>query len=304
MEIQKIEGLLGDICGPGKVTTGAMMQSHTYFKIGGPADLLVTPTSVGEVKAIIDLCRVHEIPYMVIGNGTNLLVSDKGIRGLVIKIAEGFDGCKVEGNTITASAGILLSNLAKVAMNHELGGFEFASGIPGTIGGAIVMNAGAYGGEMKDVVKSVTYIDEDGTLVTLPAEAMAFDYRKSIISGTKRVVLEVVMQFESKPKDEIKAIIDELTEKRTSKQPLELPSAGSTFKRPPNNYAGKLIEDAGLRGLRHGDAQVSEKHCGFVVNRGKATANEVEALIKIVQKTVYDKFDVLLEPEVKIIGER
>ena len=303
MDINAIEKRLLEVCGSEKVFLKALMKDHTYFKIGGPADILVTPGTIDEIKGIIDCCLDLKIPYMVIGNGTNLLVSDKGIRGVVIKIADAFTTFSVKGNTMTASAGNLLSTLSKEAMEKGLGGFEFASGIPGTIGGAIVMNAGAYGGEMKDVVRAVTLIDEGGQISKLSGEEMHFEYRKSIISGTSKVVLEVEMTFEPKPTSEIKAIIDDLTEKRTSKQPLELPSAGSTFKRPPNNFAGKLIDDAGLRGLRHGDAQVSEKHCGFVVNRGHATAQEVETLIKIVQKTVYDQFGVLLEPEVKIIGE-
>ncbi len=304
MKIKELERMLMTSVGESKVVTGAQMKEHTYFKIGGPVDLLVTPESIEEVQQAVKSCIEADIPYMIIGNGTNLLVSDKGIRGVVIKIAEQFNEFSVEGNTMTAAAGCLLSTLSKVAMTHHLGGFEFASGIPGTVGGAIVMNAGAYGGEMKDVVTSVTLIDEHGQISKVSSEKMAFDYRKSIISGTKKVVLEVEMAFESKDAGEIKEIIDELTVKRTTKQPLEMPSAGSTFKRPPDNFAGKLIDDAGLRGLRHGDAQVSEKHCGFVVNRGNATANEVETLIKIVQKTVYDQFGIMLEPEVKIIGER
>lgn len=304
MELKLIKDKLIEHCGAEIVTENALMSTHTYFKIGGPADLLVTPRTIEEIQSIIKECIDTSVPYMVIGNGTNLLVSDKGIRGVVIKIAEDFNGYQVSGQRMKASAGNLLSSLSKVAMANNFGGFEFASGIPGTIGGAIVMNAGAYGGEMKDVVTSVTYIDEAGQILTATAKEMEFEYRKSIVSGTSKVVLEVEMAFESKDASEIKSIIDDLTEKRTSKQPLEMPSAGSTFKRPPDNYAGKLIDDAGLRGLRHGDAQVSEKHCGFVVNRGQATANEVETLIKIVQKTVYDQYGILLEPEVKIIGER
>lgn len=304
MENRAIEKRLSTICGPDRVFENALMKEHTYFKIGGPADLLVMPNSLDEIKAVVQSCIDEEISYMVIGNGTNLLVSDKGIRGVVIKIADNYQQYTVQGNTMTVSAGNLLSTLAKVAMENGLGGFEFASGIPGTIGGAIVMNAGAYGGEMKDVVTAVTLIDEKGEVSRVSAEDMNFAYRKSIISGTSQVVLEVEIALEPKAVSDIKSIMDDLTEKRTSKQPLDMPSAGSTFKRPPNHFAGKLIDDAGLRGLRHGDAQVSEKHCGFVVNRGKATAKEVECLIKIVQKTVYDQFGVLLEPEVKIIGEQ
>lgn len=304
MKNKAIEKRLMAICGPDRVVENALMKEHTYFKIGGPADLLVMPNSLDEIKAVIQSCIEAEIAYMVIGNGTNLLVSDKGIRGVVVKIADNYKQYSVQGNRMTASAGILLSTLAKLAMENGLGGFEFASGIPGTIGGAIVMNAGAYGGEMKDVVTAVTLIDESGKISRICADDMKFAYRKSIISGTSQVVLEVEIALEPKSVSDIKAIMDDLTEKRTSKQPLEMPSAGSTFKRPPNNFAGKLIDDAGLRGLRHGDAQVSEKHCGFVVNRGQATAKEVEGLIKIVQKTVYDQFGVLLEPEVKIIGEQ
>lgn len=304
MDIKKIKNDLSHLCKGDQLIESALMKDHTYFKIGGPADLLVVPKSIDKIQSVINYCKDEKVPYMVIGNGTNLLVSDKGIRGVVIKIADEFKGYSVNGMTMTAYAGNLLSTLSTVAMEHGQGGFEFASGIPGTIGGAIVMNAGAYGGEMKDVVRAVTYLEEDGQIVTVSSEEMNFKYRSSAISGTGRVVLSVEMAFEPKEPSAIKAIIDDLTVKRTTKQPLSLPSAGSTFKRPPNNFAGKLIDDAGLRGLRHGDAQVSEKHCGFVVNRGNATANEVESLIKIVQKTVYDQYGILLEPEVKIIGER
>lgn len=279
------------------------MKNHTSFKIGGPADILLIPKEIEQISQAVTLCKELDVDYFIMGNGSNLLVSDKGIRGVVIKISENLNDVKVEGNKIIAQSGILLSKLSKVALKHSLTGLEFASGIPGSLGGAITMNAGAYGGEMKDVVTLVRCIDENGEIIEFTNEQMKFGYRSSIIDERELIVIEVEMELKKGNYEDIKNYMDELTQKRTSKQPLNLPSAGSTFKRPEGYYAGKLIEDAGLRGLRFGDAQVSEKHCGFVVNLGNATCNDVLNLIKVIQKTVRDKFGVELKTEVKIIGE-
>lgn len=279
------------------------MKNHTSFKIGGPADVLFMPREVKQISQAVALCKELDVDYFIMGNGSNLLVSDKGIRGVVIKISENLSDVRVKDNRIIAQSGILLSKLSKIALKHSLTGLEFASGIPGSLGGAITMNAGAYGGEMKDVVTLVRCIDEKGEIIEFTNEQMKFGYRSSIIEERDLIVIEVEMELKKGNYEDIKNYMDLLTQKRTSKQPLYLPSAGSTFKRPEGHYAGKLIEDAGLRGLRFGDAQVSEKHCGFVVNLGNATCNDVLNLIKVIQKTVRDKFGVELKTEVKIIGE-
>ncbi len=279
------------------------MNRHTSFKIGGPADVLVMPKSVDDLKVVVDTCQANTCPVHIVGNCSNLLVGDDGVRGVVVKLSENFSGVEIEGNRVKAQSGILLSQLSSKVVEKSLGGFEFASGIPGTIGGAVFMNAGAYGGEMKDVVREVTVLTRHGEVLSLSNEELEFGYRMSAVQREKHIVLEVLMELEEKPYGEIKQLIDELTEKRTSKQPLQLPSAGSTFKRPEGHFAGKLIDDAGLRGVRHGDAQVSEKHCGFIVNRGSATSADVLRLIGLVQKVVYDQFGVLLEPEVRLFGK-
>ncbi len=279
------------------------MNRHTSFKIGGPADVLVMPKSVDDLKVVVETCQANTCPVHIVGNCSNLLVGDDGVRGVVVKLSENFSGVEIDGNRVKAQSGILLSQLSSKVVEKSLGGFEFASGIPGTIGGAVFMNAGAYGGEMKDVVREVTVLTRHGEVLSLSNEELEFGYRMSAVQREKHIVLEVLMELEEKPYGEIKQLIDELTEKRTSKQPLQLPSAGSTFKRPEGHFAGKLIDDAGLRGVRHGDAQVSEKHCGFIVNRGSATSADVLRLIGLVQKVVYDQFGVLLEPEVRLFGK-
>ncbi|SHJ49005.1 UDP-N-acetylmuramate dehydrogenase [Tepidibacter formicigenes] len=280
-----------------------LMKNHTSFKIGGPADFLVTPRNEDEIKKLIILVNKENIPYFLMGNGSNLLVKDGGIRGVVIKIAENYSDFEIKDNIIKAQSGILLSKLAKNILKNSLSGFEFASGIPGTLGGAIAMNAGAYGGEMKDVVESVRLLDMDGNIVELSNEEMEFGYRKSLITEKNYIVLEAKVALKVGKYEDIKAIYDDLNLKRTTKQPLNMPSAGSTFKRPQGYYAGKLIEDSGLRGLTLKGAQVSTKHCGFVVNTGNASASDILELLDIIKKTVYDKFNVVLEEEVKIIGE-
>lgn len=287
----------------GKILFDEPMKNHTSFKIGGPADVLIIPEKEEEIVDAIRFCREHQIKHFIMGNGTNLLVKDSGIRGVVIKVANGFDRIDVVGEKVICQSGALLSKVAKYALKHSLTGFEFASGIPGTIGGAIAMNAGAYGGEMKDVVSKVKALDRNNNIVELTNEEMNFRYRGSLVSDENLVVLGVELNLQKGDYSSIEAKMEDLTDRRVSKQPLEYPSAGSTFKRPEGYFAGKLIEDAGLRGVRYGDAQVSEKHCGFVINVGEATFDHVITLIRMIQKVVYDKFNVKLEPEVKIIGD-
>lgn len=285
------------------VLKNEMMKKHTSFKIGGPADVLVLPNDIDEIQFAVNYCKENNIKYHVFGNGSNLLISDKGIRGVVIKIADNFNNVIVNETKVKAQSGVLLSRLSKVIMNQNLEGFEFASGIPGTLGGAVAMNAGAYGGEMKDVVTAVSALDNVGDVKFFEKEELNFGYRKSIFGEKGYIVLEVEMELNKGNFEKIKSITDDLTKKRTTKQPLHMPSAGSTFKRPTGHYAGKLIEDSGLKGVRVGDAQVSDLHCGFIVNLGNATFEDVYNLIKLVQKVVRDKFDVELQTEVKIINE-
>ncbi len=280
----------------------APMSEHTSFKIGGAADFLVEPKTADEIKAIIALCKNENVPYTILGNGSNVLVSDEGIEGVVIKIADSMASVEVHGCEIYASAGVLLSVLARAAARAGLSGLEFASGIPGTLGGAVVMNAGAYGGEMKDVITRVGFIDADGSVGEIEAEACDFGYRRSIFSSGEKVIIYCHMTLKEGNQDEIIATMAELNQRRRDKQPLLQPSAGSTFKRPEGHFAGKLIEDAGLKGFRVGGAEVSTKHSGFVVNAENATAADVKALMAEVQRIVKEKFDVDLQPEVKFLG--
>ena len=279
------------------------MKKHTTFRVGGPADYFVLPTEVSQITNIIELCKAEQIPYFILGNGSNLLVSDKGYRGVVIQIYKNMNQIQIDGCKIKAQAGVLLSQIAKKALDAGLAGFEFASGIPGTLGGAAVMNAGAYGGEMKDVLTSVTVLDENGQMLHLEAKDLQLGYRTSIIKEKGYVVIEAELELQVGDQTQIQKRMEQLKVQRVTKQPLEYPSAGSTFKRPVGYFAGKLIQDAGLRGYRVGDAQVAEKHCGFVINRGEATAAEITQLIKDVQKKVYEEFQVKLETEVKFLGE-
>ena len=279
------------------------MKKHTTFRIGGPADIFAVPDTIEKAAKIIGICREQKVPFYVIGNGSNLLVSDQGYRGVVVQVYKNLSAIEIEGDIITAQAGAMLSVIAKKAMAASLTGFEFASGIPGTIGGAAVMNAGAYGGEMKQVLTEVTVLTQEGELRRIPSEELKLGYRYSVIPEKGWIVLEAKLKLHRGDYDMIKARMDELKEKRVEKQPLELPSAGSTFKRPEGYFAGKLIMDAGLRGFSVGGAQVSEKHCGFVVNTGEATAKDVRDLIREVSRQVKTKFGVELEPEVKMLGE-
>lgn len=278
------------------------MKNHTTFRIGGPTDILALPKTREEVAAVVRFCHEHAQMYYVIGNGSNLLVSDEGYRGLVLQLYRNFNDIQVNGDTITVQSGAMLVAVARMAYQNGLTGLEFASGIPGTIGGAVVMNAGAYGGEMKDVLKEVTVLTKEGDVLTIPAGELELRYRGSVIPENGWIVLGAVLQLQKGDPEQIRARMEELKEQRITKQPLDLPSAGSTFKRPEGYFAGKLIMDAGLRGFTVGGAQVSEKHCGFVVNRGDATAEDVWTLICEVKRRVKEASGVELEPEVKLLG--
>lgn len=278
------------------------MKKHTTFRVGGPADVLVQPDET-TLAAVLGLCRQHNVPYSFIGNGSNLLVGDKGIRGVVIEMTEPMGNIEVHGTRITAQAGAMLSKIANTAASNGLGGMEFAAGIPGSVGGAVVMNAGAYGGEMKDIIERVYVLDENGAQLELDRDALDLGYRHSCIPEKKYIVTKVVLELVPRDEAEIRSEMKELNEKRAEKQPLQYPSAGSTFKRPEGYFAGKLIMDAGLRGYQVGGAQVSEKHCGFVINKGDATAADICQLMQDVSDKVQAQFGVVLEPEVKMIGE-
>lgn len=279
------------------------MSRHTTFRVGGPADFFVIPKAKEEVRDVIRICKEAGMLYYIIGNGSNLLVSDAGYRGVIVQIYKEMNEVKVEGDLVKAQAGALLSGIAAKALGAELSGFEFASGIPGTIGGACVMNAGAYGGEMKDVLESVTVLTGEGKIIELGRNELELGYRTSVIAKKGYIVLGAVLKLERGDGEKIKTYMDELKEKRVTKQPLEYPSAGSTFKRPEGYFAGKLIEDAGLRGFQVGGAQVSEKHCGFVINRDHATAADIMELMRQVQIRVKENSGVDLEPEVKRLGD-
>ena len=301
--MQNIYELLCGCAGGENVRRQEPMSLHTTFRIGGPADLFVTPGSIQAVADSIRICKETQTPYAVIGNGSNLLVSDTGYRGVIIQIGRNLNQVSVNGEEIRAQAGAMLSVIAKTALSESLTGFEFASGIPGTLGGAAVMNAGAYGGEMKDVLTEVTVLTREGEIWTVPAEKLEMGYRTSLAAKNGWIILEAVLKFQIGDAEAIRGRMEELKMQRVTKQPLDLPSAGSTFKRPEGYFAGKLIMDAGLRGFTVGGAQISEKHCGFVVNKGGATAEDVRNLICAVQKKVQEDAGVKLEPEVKFLGE-
>lgn len=279
------------------------MSRHTTFRVGGEAECIVMVDTQEELSQLIPYLSRSGQEYFLLGNGSNLLVGDKGYQGVILKLGKRMQGIGVNGNYIVAGAGALLSQVSLAARNAGLSGLEFAAGIPGTIGGAIVMNAGAYDGEMKQIVKMVRVMDKEGEILTLDNDTMEFGYRTSIIKDRPFIVLGVVLELRRGEKEQIGARMEELMELRKSKQPLEYPSAGSTFKRPEGYYAGKLIMDAGLRGYRIGGAQVSEKHCGFVINAGGATAADIKEVIEEVQERVKDRFHIRLEPEVIFLGD-
>ena len=294
---------LGQIVSKQDIIINELMSRHTTFRTGGPASLFIRPRTTEEIKGVLKLLKRSEVDFFILGNGSNLLVSDKGYDGVIISLAN-FDDIKIEDETkVIAQAGAMNSAIASLARDNSLTGFEFAAGIPGTIGGAMIMNAGAYGGEMKDITAKVTVLSSDGEVIKLDGQAMKFGYRTSAIKGKKFVVLSVLLELQKGNKDEIAGKMQELALKRKDKQPLEFPSAGSTFKRPEGYFAGKLIEDSGLRGFSVGGAAVSEKHCGFVINKVNATSSDIYNLIKHVQDKVYEDFSVKLEPEVIMLGE-
>lgn len=279
------------------------MANHTTFKIGGPADYFVSVSNETEVGDLIAWAKAENVPYMVIGNGSNMLVSDKGIRGLVIEVGKNLADVRVDGNKIYAQAGAMLVRVARMAMSESLTGMEEISGIPGTLGGAIYMNAGAYGGEISHIIETVTYLDRDGEIKTISGDECQFGYRTSIFEAGDKVILSAVLKLENGNIDDIKAEMADYTNRRKTKQPLSYPSAGSTFKRPEGHFAGALVENAGLKGYTVGKAQISELHAGFVINLGGATCEDVMGVIRHAQKVVKEKYDVCLEPEVRLVGE-
>ena len=280
------------------------LEFHTSLHIGGECDFLVTPSSCDEIKEVVRVCIENQVPFFVMGNGSNLLVSDKGYRGVIIKLGENFSQITIsDGGQVTAQAGVALSKLANKVADNGLSGFEFASGIPGTLGGAVAMNAGAYGGDMNQCVVGATVMDLDGNIKELNNEQLELGYRTSILQKKDYILLEAVIKLEKGLREEIFRKMKDLNARRRDKQPLEYYSCGSTFKRPTGFYAGKLIEESGLKGYTVGGASVSEKHSGFIINKGKATAKDFITVIEDVKRIVYDKQGVRLEPEVRFLGD-
>lgn len=297
-------GELERIAGPEHIFFDEPLKKHTSFRIGGPADCFVTVSDAGQLDALIRHCMEQDIPYFVMGNGTNLLAADAGFSGAVFQLQKAFQETVFSGNTVKAKAGILLSSLSRQAADRGLAGLEFASGIPGTLGGAVVMNAGAYGGEIRDVLKRAEVLEPGRGIRMLEAEECKLGYRTSIFKGSDLIVLGAELELAPGEKDKIESEMERLKAERTAKQPLDIPSAGSAFKRPEGYFAGKLIMDAGLRGFSVGDAAVSEKHCGFIVNRGAATALDVKTLIDEIIRRVKEASGVTLEPEIRFLGEQ
>lgn len=279
------------------------LDKYTSFKIGGPAEFVLFPKDEGGLIECLKILKHDNIPYIILGNGTNVLVSDEGFKGAVIILRNTLNSISIDGNIVTAGAGATLRDVANFILENSLAGFEFAHGIPGTVGGGVIMNAGAYDGELKNVVRSVRLLDNDLNIRTFSNEEMLFGYRKSIAQDKNYIILSAEFELQEGDKALIKEKMDDFWNRRVTKQPLDMPSAGSTFRRPEGYFAGKLIDDSGLRGFRHGNCGISEKHCGFVVNYGGATAKEVKETIEIVQKVVFDNFGVLLKREVKFIGD-
>lgn len=300
---EQIISLLKEILPEEDILQQERMEKHTSFRIGGPADVFVMPENTSQIRHVIEACRSCGIPWFVLGNGTNLLVSDRGFRGLVIQIGKKMSQTEVDGERIIAGAGALLSGIALLARNHALTGMEFAGGIPGSLGGAAWMNAGAYGGEMKDILTEVTLLTEDGEEKTVPYKDLLPGYRTTLIQETGDLVTGAVLTLSEGDPEAIRQKMQELQQKRNEKQPLEYPSAGSTFKRPEGYFAGKLISDAGLRGYQVGGARVSDKHAGFVINTGGATAQDVMQLMQDVRDKVYSMSGVELEREVRLLGD-
>lgn len=287
----------------GKAKQDELLKNYTTMKIGGPADVLVMPENQNQIVELLKYTKNNSIPLTIIGKGSNLLIRDKGIRGVVVVLRENFSNISVNENVVKAQAGALLRDVAKVSFENELKGMEAVSGIPGSIGGAVIMNAGAYGTEMKDIIKSVRAIDRDGNILEFKNEEMNFSYRNSIAEERNLIVIEAEFELDKGDKEIIYKNFEEFDLKRKSKQPLEKNSAGSTFKRPEGYYASKLIDDTGLRGFTVGNAQVSEKHTGFLINIDDSTCENMLELISQVQEKVFEKYGVMLEREVKLIGE-
>lgn len=299
---QRFEQELEKLLTQAQIKKEEPLSRHTTFRVGGPAEYLVTPT-MEQIPDVVALCKQSEVALTVIGNGSNLLVSDNGIRGVVLEVGKAASGIRLlDGEDLAVMAGTLLSEAANFAAKNGLSGMEFAAGIPGSLGGAVVMNAGAYGGEMKDILSGVRVLTKGGEIIVRPADELDLSYRHSRMMDEGDIVLEARLNLTQGSEVVIRAQMEELRKRRVEKQPLEYPSAGSTFKRPEGYFAGKLIEDAGLRGFRVGDAQVSEKHCGFVINRGAATAAQILDLMQQVQERVKAHSGVDLEPEVRLLG--
>ncbi len=279
------------------------MKHHTTFNIGGPADVLVLPNSITDICMTVTFCRENNIAFILLGQGSNVLVRDKGIRGMVIKLGNGLNRFSIAGQEIYAEAGMNLSALALEAAEHGLSGLEFAEGIPGTLGGAVVMNAGAYNGEMKDLVYEVLAIDTEGNFKTFTREQIKFEYRSSVFQKGEYIVLSARLHLKPGSREDIIGTMREFARRRSEKQPLEQPSAGSTFRRPEGFYVGPIIEGLGLKGFSIGGAEVSSKHAGFIVNKGNATAEDVIDLIRYIQEKTREKHEVDLVPEIKIVGE-
>lgn len=303
MKVQEIVELIQKAVSKDKIKINEPMKNHTTFKVGGPADILVVPDNKDEVAKIINVCKENTIPLLIMGNGSNLIVRDMGIRGVVIKIYDNFSDIKIERDLIRAQSGALLSKVANTALKHSLAGMEFAAGIPGTLGGAVAMNAGAYDGEMKDIVIETVYLDENGVEAVIKGAEHQFGYRKSFAKGKNYIILESLIKLKEDNYEKIKASMTKLSKKRREKQPLQYPSAGSIFKRPEGFFAGKLIEDCGLKGYTIGGAQVSELHAGFIINNRNASSKDITDLIEYIQQKVKEEFGILLETEVKIVGE-
>ncbi|WP_442962084.1 UDP-N-acetylmuramate dehydrogenase [Pseudogracilibacillus sp. SE30717A] len=284
------------------VVENKSLKNHTYTRLGGNADYFVTPETYEQVQQVVKFATKENLPFMLLGNGSNLIIKDGGIRGIVMYLGKLGD-IRVDGKTVIAQSGALIADVSKQALESHLTGLEFACGIPGSVGGALFMNAGAYGGEIKDVLLQATIVDREGNISKIKAKDLDLSYRTSNIPKNGYIVLEAEFGLEVGDYDEIKSIMDDLTYKRESKQPLEYPTCGSVFKRPPGYFAGKLIQDSGLQGKQIGGAQVSLKHAGFIINKEEATANEYITLIEYVQKVVKEKYGVDLEREVRIIGE-
>lgn len=302
MNISKIHEDLQQLVPAGVVKRDEVLESHVFTRMGGQADILAAPATYEELQSIVTYARVNELPLTVLGNGSNVIIRDGGIRGIVLQTSD-LTEMGLRDDLLYAQCGAKIIDVSRFALEKQLAGLEFACGIPGTVGGALYMNAGAYGGEVKDVLHSALAINKDGQLVTLQGEELKWGYRKSVFASGEFIVLEARFALQPGDSANIQAVMDDLTYQRESKQPLEYPSCGSVFKRPPGRFAGQLIQESGLQGTRIGGAEVSRKHAGFIVNTDHATAKDYIGLIQHVQATVKDKFDVVLETEVEIIGE-